>query len=316
MRKQSQMQAVFARGKHLLWFSDRFLLFSRFHASDWLVLAVLLVAVVTAVIRMQAVGLALLAVHVLLLAGFVGVCALFARWPDSPRVGSLRPLVTAGVVFTLYTTLGKLGFAAMPYLADGFLSWADRWLLGFDPSLAMQAYQSPGWVEFYSFIYGVFIPYVYLSLLLNSLGLEPGQRGVFLTGWVLTYAISFLGYLFLPAHGPVVYHAADYDVALAGGVFYRAVLAGVEAAGGPHGAFPSLHIGCAVYLCLFDLKANRLRGLTYLPIVLLIYVATVFLRYHYVVDLITGTLIASTSIVLTRWAYGRNKNHRPLESSL
>jgi membrane-associated phospholipid phosphatase len=37
-------------------------------------------------------------------------------------------------------------------------------------------------------------------------------------------------------------------------------------------------------------------------LVLLIYVATVFLRYHYVVDLIAGTLIALAAIPLGHWA--------------
>ena len=288
----------------------------RIHPSDRIVLAVLVLAVLTAAVRLETVGTTLLAVHLSVLAIFGTASWVFARWEHSPAVGYIRPIATAIVVFTLYSTLGKLGFAAIPYLADGFLSRADRWLLGFDPSLALQPFQSPGWVEFYSFVYGAFIPYVYLSLLLNCLGRDPGERDVFLTGWVLTYAISFLGYLFVPAHGPVLYQAADYDIALTGGVFYRGVLAGVEAGGGPHGAFPSLHIGCAMYFCLFDLKSNRLRGLTYLPMVLLIYVSTVFLRYHYVVDLIAGTLIASTCVVITRWAFARRgESSRPAESA-
>jgi hypothetical protein len=57
-----------------------------------------------------------------------------------------------------------------------------------------------------------------------------------------------------------------------------------------------------VYLCLFDLRTNRLRGLTYLPMVLLIYVATIFLRYHYIVDLIAGTVIAAGCIPLGKRA--------------
>ena len=278
------------------------------HPSDGIVLAVLLLAVLTAAIRLEAAGTSLLAIHLFLLAAFGAASWAFARWRESRAVGYLRPTATVTVVFTLYGTLGALGFAAMPYCADGFLSQADQWLFGFDPSLALQPFQSPGWVEFYSFVYAAFIPYVYLSLLLNCLGRDSRERNVFLTGWVLTYAISFIGYMFVPAHGPVVYQAADYDAVLAGSTFYRVVVAGVDASGGPHGAFPSLHIGCAVYLCLFDLKSNRLRGLTYLPIVLLIYVSTVFLRYHYVVDLIAGTLIAYTCVVLTRWAFARQED--------
>jgi membrane-associated phospholipid phosphatase len=69
-------------------------------------------------------------------------------------------------------------------------------------------------------------------------------------------------------------------------------------------------VGGSVYLCLFDLKTNRLRGLTYLPMVLGIYVATIMLRYHYVVDLIAGTVIAAGCIplaqkVFLRWALRR-----------
>src|SRR5581483_553186 len=88
------------------------------------------------------------------------------------------------------------------------------------------------------------------------------------------------------------------------------VLRGMEASGGLQGVFHSLHVGCSVYLCLFDLQTNRLRGLTYLPLVLLIYAATVVLRYHYVVDLIAGTLIPVAGIplgrrVILRWVQAR-----------
>jgi hypothetical protein len=84
------------------------------------------------------------------------------------------------------------------------------------------------------------------------------------------------------------------------------VVAGNEATGGLQGVFPSLHVGCSVYLCLSDLRKNLLRGLTYLPMVVLIYVATIFLRYHYIVDLIAGTVIPVVCIalgerVVSRW---------------
>jgi hypothetical protein len=176
--------------------------------------------------------------------------------------------------------------------------------------------QTPGWVEFYSFVYAAFIPYIYLSLFLGSLGRPPGERDRFLTGWVFTYVLSYLGYLFLPAHGPVVYLAGEYTVKLSGGFFYRTVVLGNELTGGIQGAFPSLHVGCSLYLCLFDLRTNRLRGLTYLPLVLLIYGATVFLRYHYVVDLVAGTAVAVACVplggrVFNAWAAARRRAGRP-----
>jgi hypothetical protein len=221
-----------------------------------------------------------------------------------------RAVATVTVVFSLYTALGKLGVVAMPYLADAALSRADNWLFGFDPSLAIQPYQTPARIEFLSFAYAAFIPYIYLSLFLGCLGKPALERDQYLTGWIFTYAISYLGYIFVPAHGPVVFQADQYDVALQGAFFYRLVVLGNEATGGLQGVFPSLHVGCSVYLCLSDMRTNRLRGLTYLPIVALIYVATIFLRYHYVVDLIAGTIIPVLCIlwgekVVQRWARAR-----------
>ena len=123
-------------------------------------------------------------------------------------------------------------------------------------------------------------------------GRPDHERGRFVSGFAILYAVSFLGYLYVPAKGPVVYYAGDFTVTLAGGMFHQIVLKSIDAAGGPHGAFPSLHVGAAAYACLFDLRYNRLRGATYVPLLVLIVMATIVLRYHYVIDLIAGLSLA------------------------
>jgi membrane-associated phospholipid phosphatase len=283
------------------------------HPSDRAVTALLALAVLVAAVRLPAAGgdlPGLLVLQLALLCGFLACVAAMIRWERSAWVQFVRPAVTVAIIFTCYTSLGKLGVAAMPPCADEELARMDTWLFGVDPSDFMQRYQTPATVEFFSFIYAAFIPYIYLSIALNCLGRPPLDRDQFLTGWVFTYAISFLGYLFLPAHGPVLYPEAHHHGPLEGGFFLHVVRQGVDASGGVQGAFPSLHVGGSVYLCLFDLQSNRLRGLTYLPMVLGIYVATILLRYHYVVDLIAGTVIAAGCIplgqkVFLRWARRR-----------
>lgn len=275
--------------------------------SDRIVLFILTVAVLLAGLPwpgLRRVPSEYVWLHAGLLVAFGALSVFLAQSERSSAVQLLRPLATVAVMFTLYTSLGKLGLAIMPYTADATLSQMDTWLFGRDPSLWIQRYQSPGAVEFFSLFYGAFIPYINLSLALNCLGRPPVERDQFLTGWVLTYTISYLGYLFVPARGPIVFHADDYHVSLAGSYFYELVLIGIENAGGTKGAFPSLHVGGSVYLCLCDLRANRLRGLTYVPLVLLIYVATIVLRYHYVIDLIAGTLVAVACVPLGEWAFG------------
>jgi hypothetical protein len=289
-------------------FAARLRTFLQLHVppSDRVVVALLALAVVVAAVRLPAVGdplLPLLVLHALLLVGFLlGVLAM-VRWEQAGWVQLARPALTVTIIFTLYSSLGRLGVVAMPYAADAALSHIDTWCLGVDPSLALEPYLTPGRVEFFSFVYAAFIPYIYVTITLSCLGRPPLERDQFLTGWVFTYALSYLGYVFVPGRGPVLFHAGDYAAPLSGGYFYGVVLRGVEATGGLQGVFPSLHVGGSLYLCLFELRVNRLRGLIYLPLVLLIYAATVVLRYHYVVDLVVGTAVAAGCLPLGRAAF-------------
>lgn len=282
----------------------------RLPPSDLVVLLLLALSVVVAGVRLPFVEPAgelvrLFVIQLGLLIAFSLTAAAMIRWEGRTWVHFVRPAATIGVVFTCYTTLGALGVAAVPYRADGWLSQADTLLLGFNPTFAIEPYLTPERIEFFAFFYGAFIPYIYVTLALNCLGQPVLVREQFLTGWVILYFISYLGYIFLPAHGPLIYHAAEYTVPITGGFFLKMVQDGIESTGGMQGVFPSLHVGCSLYLCLFELRVNRLRGLVYLPLVLLIYAATIVLRYHYVVDLIAGTALAAISLPLGRVVFCR-----------
>ncbi|HEU4452189.1 MAG TPA: 1-acyl-sn-glycerol-3-phosphate acyltransferase, partial [Longimicrobium sp.] len=147
-----------------------------------------------------------------------------------------------------------------------------------------------------------------LSIFLGLVGREPGERDEFITGFAILYALSFLGYLFLPARGPIVHLAEQFATPLAGGRMHALVVESIDRLGGPHGAFPSLHLGASFLAMWFDLRhRNTLRGLIYLPLVLLIAAATIILRYHYVVDLIAGVALALLASRLAARALGRRE---------
>src|SRR5262245_35190285 len=272
----------------------------RLPPSDRTVLSLLALAMGVAAVRVPFTSLFWIQSAMLLM--FAAGVALLVRCDRRGWVPLVRSALTVGVIFTCYTTLGWLGAASMPYSADAALSAVDNWLFRVDPSLALEPYLTPSQIEFFSFAYGAFIPYINVTIALNCLGRPPLEREQFLTGWVFLYSLSYLGYLFVPAQGPIAFPAADCRVALEGGAFYDFVQRGVEASGGLQGVFPSLHVGGSLYLCLFELRVNRLRGLIYLPLVLAIYAATLVLRYHYVVDLIAGTALALACLPLGRRA--------------
>lgn len=237
--------------------------------------------------------------HLLMLAGYAVLTAVMVRNRDAGWVRWVRAIVVIHVMFGLYNTLGRVVFVAIPWSGDPALDVIDARLFGIRPVLWAQRWITYGTLEFFSFCYGFFIPYLYLSILTGLVGRPDRERQRFVAGFAILYSISFLGYLYVPAKGPIVHNAADFTVTLSGGTFHGIVLKSIEAAGGPHGAFPSLHVGAATYACLFDLRYNWLRGATYLPLVVLIAMATVLLRYHYVIDWIAGLIFAGLAAWLS-----------------
>jgi membrane-associated phospholipid phosphatase len=253
--------------------------------------------------------------HAGLFLGVLTVAWLLKRNPAWRMTPQVRGLVVIGTMFTLYTTLGTVAFEAIPWNADALLDRADRALFfGNSPSLVLAGNPAPTRVEFLSFFYSAFIPYLYLSIFLGLLGRPPAERDEFVTAFAVLYALAFLGYLFLPARGPVVELAAAFPASLQGGRFHALVLQAIETMGGPHGAFPSLHVGASFLVVWFDLRhRNLLRGLIYVPLVVMIALATIVLRYHWVVDLFAGVILALLAnhispVLLQRW-------RRPMESA-
>lgn len=271
----------------------------RFAPSDAVILSIL--CVVSTAFGLSSATRQAAVLHAAITAGFmlaIGVIAIRPRARWSPW---LRSFATVAVILTLYSTIAEPAFTLMSGSRDASLAAVDRALsAGIDVGPAVARNLPSGAVEPFAFIYGWFVPYLYLSIFLGCFGRPERERRMFLFGLSITYAVAYLGYLFVPARGPIEYYA--FASTLEGGRFLELVRESVEATGGNHGAFPSLHVGATLYLTLFDLRFNRLRGMTYVPIVILIAASTIVLRYHYVVDLIVGAWIAWVALLIAvRW---------------
>jgi len=266
---------------------------NRTSLSDWVILALLFTIAATFTIRLPAAPRARSswALHLGLLLAFGAVVGVMASRPRSRWVIWARAVATVAVLMFLYSSLGGPVFAIIPWRADRLLAGADRALCGgHSPALWAARHIGVAGLEFWSLIYGFFVPFLYLSIFLGCVGRPATEREEFLIGFSVTYAIAYLGYLFLPSTGPIEFFPSVAPPP--GGPLHRLILSSVAATGGNHGAFPSLHVGASAYLCLFDWRHSLLRGMTYAPVVALIGFSTLFLEYHYVVDLLAGIAIA------------------------
>jgi membrane-associated phospholipid phosphatase len=211
--------------------------------------------------------------------------------------GVARELLPVVAVLLVYALLQPLIEAVNPVRWDPELAALDdrwfgplwpRWrgLLGRPAWLTDAAYLA--YVSYYALPIGVYAAARWREQ-------EDGERvGVTL---LLTFYLSYLGYLLLPASGPRVPRAEE--ALLGGSAISRAArefLALAEVT--TLDAFPSGHT--ALSLLSAALAATRFRRAT--PALAIwaaaIVFATVYISVHYVVDLVAGGLLAAAGYLL------------------
>ncbi|MDR3220987.1 MAG: phosphatase PAP2 family protein, partial [Candidatus Accumulibacter sp.] len=132
----------------------------------------------------------------------------------------------------------------------------------------------------------------------------PEARRFFL-GLTVMYTAGFAGYLVVPAGGPFIAFPSLFPHPPPGGAITRA-LADVVAEGVTGmDVFPSLHCGVSLYVFGFFASGGvLLRKRAYLVIAAILaaicaplILATVYLRYHYGVDLLAGAALAAVTLL-------------------
>jgi hypothetical protein len=205
------------------------------------------------------------------------------------------PMVMNVVFITMGSTAPKL----VSHRQDAALQHIDIMLVGVTPSLRAQSLVTPWLTEVLSFCYLLFFPYLFFSWVYYSWkGLASFRR--LCVGLFTIYAAGFLGYSTVPAAGPHLAMADQFTVPLTGWVFTR--LNNYVVAHGSNGvdAFPSLHCAVSCYLLFFDRRHAPWRFRLYAVPCLGLWLATVYLRYHYFVDVLAGFVLAVFALWLTR----------------
>ena len=60
--------------------------------------------------------------------------------------------------------------------------------------------------------------------------------------------------------------------------------------------FPSLHVAASAYMLFFDRRFARWRYRLYLPAAVGLWFSTLYLRFHYGIDVIVGALVAAIAL--------------------
>jgi hypothetical protein len=198
-----------------------------------------------------------------------------------------------------YFLLRDLIPAATSAVLDESLYRVDLALFGGEPSLWMDRLITPGRTEWFAFFY--FSYFMVLAVhTLPILFLERRARLAqeFATGMVGVFALGQLCYFMVPGYGPYLHLADLYQNPLPVGFWMDLVLRTVQSGGALLDIFPSLHTAGPLYIALFSFRHRALRPFRYTwPLVAFfsanIILATLYLRWHYGIDVLAGIALAA-----------------------
>jgi len=122
----------------------------------------------------------------------------------------------------------------------------------------------------------------------------------FWAGLFTLYGIGFLGYSLVPAAGPWVSLAGQFAVPLTGGWITDLNARVIGAGSNGVDVFPSLHCAVSAYCLFFDLRHKRWRFFAYVVPCVGLWLSTVYLRYHYLIDLVAGFALAAVVLEVAR----------------
>jgi len=227
-------------------------------------------------------------------AGMMAIFA-FTQWVpmDRPWGYALRHWYVLVVIPLSFSEMGLYvhHFRVIDY--DPILVEIDHWLLGVHPTVWLQRWHHPVLVEVSQLCYSTFffLPVVLALVLLARRRWELFERCAFLIAY--GFYLSYLGYMVVPAVGPrlVIGHLHPFPlegVALAEPI--RHALDSMEKI--KRDCFPSGHTMMTLATLWGAARWHRPTFWVMLPIGSVLIFATVYLRYHYVIDVVMGAVFA------------------------
>jgi len=207
------------------------------------------------------------------------------------------PVAMNVVFFTMGSAVPKV----MPHKYDALLASLDHALFGTTLSARAQTIATPALTEVLSFCYLLYFPYLLLSWFYYAWRGLPLLRKL-MTGIFTIFGLGFLGYSLVPAGGPYAALPDEFTVPLTGWAITKFNASVVARGSNGVDVFPSLHCAISSYLLFFDRRHARWRHRLYLVPCIGLWLATIYLRYHYFVDVAAGFALAAFALWLAnRW---------------
>lgn len=243
---------------------------------------------------------------------FIFTLAYFDEHRRTIFTHQLRFWYLVPTIFLVFKELYNLIDPIRGRIYDNVLIDIDRFLFGGDPTHFLFQFTTPFLTEILQIAYGTFF---FLPIILGiSLLAKDKKNELYYLAFIVVFGffLSYIGYILFPAIGPrfTLHDYSQTNIELPG-LFFTNFLREIVNAGEsiPAGtlnpalvvqrdAFPSGHTEITLLVMYLSVKYKSRSKYIIIPLGSLLIIATVYLRYHYVIDLIAGAAF----MVFTIWS--------------
>ena len=213
----------------------------------------------------------------------------------------LRETLPFAFCISIYTNMHDMVHLVNPNDVDNKLIVLDDYILGFQPAIYLEKFISPGLTDFMYFSYSSFLFYILLFTMYLYVRKNYHAFRETLVSVILTFYIGYIGYVVFPAVGPKFTMAHLFETSLSGSFITDRLsfLMDYEISEYTRrDCFPSLHNGVIFLILLFAFKYQKTYALIFLPFAIALFISTLYLRYHYFIDMIAGFILATVMFYL------------------
>jgi PAP2 superfamily protein len=220
-----------------------------------------------------------------------------------------------GTVQSSYFFFKHLLPVVNPGSLDQRLFSLDHLLFGFEPAIWADKFVTPATTEWFAFFYFCY----FFILAAHIFPIVFGARdqlllGEFMAGMLIIVCLGHTGYILVPGFGPYRAMPHMFQHELPSGLWMDLVWSTVRSGGAMKDIFPSLHTAGPCFIAMFSFRnRDRLPFRYTWPLITFfaanIIGATMFLRWHYVIDVFAGFSLATIAALVaprvTRWELAR-----------
>jgi membrane-associated phospholipid phosphatase len=187
---------------------------------------------------------------------------------------------------------------------DVELARLDYRLWGAHPTVWLERIQTPALTEFLQIVYALFVPMVLLAAFLLWRRHLYAEFRFYAFLIALGFLASYVGYFIVPARGPRFLLHSLQSTRLQGLWLFQWLQGTLDTLESAHyDCFPSGHTELTVLACWGSRKLSKVTFGAYLAYTPCIIFATVYLRYHYTIDVLAGLVLAVLLVIASPHLY-------------